>query len=80
MCKIPRKLGRGFAYSYWRDGSSPTEGLRLETSRTLGFNISYAAFDTTSPFDSGWLTINDPNYLWNCLSEPTKFYKSTLID
>lgn len=78
MCRIPKNLGPGFGYSYWAPGSSVIDGVRLSEDRILGFQISYIPFDGTSPSDM-YSVLGIPDLQWSNLSEPTTFYKATLV-
>jgi len=70
MIKIPKALGPGIGYSYWKPGTPVTDGLQLSENRVLGFWLTYAAAGTSKQEHSGD---------WSSINEPLSFYKSKLV-
>jgi len=70
MFRVPRALGPGIGYSYWKTGTPVTDGLQLEEGRVLGFQLTYAPRKSAMEEFSGD---------WSSINEVHAFYKSTLV-
>ena len=72
MIRIPRALGPGLGFSYWKPDMPVIDGLRLTEGRILGFWLTYAPAETatTGQFSGEWSSIN----------EPMVFYKTALVN
>ena len=70
MIKIPKALGPGIGFSYWKPGTPTIDGLRLSAGRILGFQLTYARAETAS-----W---DEFSGTFSSMNEMGAFYTSVL--